>query len=251
MIQKNNSGVMVYLILFIAGIMIVPMFSSCGKGEGVSSSNNNARLGVVNLSPDVLPFKLYGRYIVQGTNSYSYPFASSYTLINVADTPIQIRTAQTANNVNPTNLLTLTGGLLRNTPYTLFVMGLLKDNSLTSVLTVDTSSLPANGRGKIRLVNGITNVPSGINLTLNDTTAFRKVNFKGNTQFIEVTAGTYNINIVPNNNPTKPLTGLTNFTILDGKMYTIFSYGLSSSTSDSVSYGINTILNTLPPNTRY
>ncbi|MBL4675714.1 MAG: DUF4397 domain-containing protein [Mucilaginibacter sp.] len=250
MANRNKNSLMVYLLLFTIGVMGLPLLSSCGKSEGISSSNNNARLGIVNLSNDVQPFKLYARFIAQGTATYSYPNASTYTLINVADTPVQVRTAQTSNNLNPINLLTLNRGFVRNVPYTLFVMGLRKDSSLAAVITVDTSSLPANGRGKIRLVNAVANVPSGVNLTLNDTVAFRSVRFKGVTDFVEVTAGTYNINVVPSNNPSTPLKDLSNFTILDGKTYTIYSYGLSSG-SDTASYGINTILNTLPPNTRY
>lgn len=242
---------MVYLLLCVVGVMVLPLLSSCGKENGVSSSNNNARFIIANLSPDVQPIKLYTRFTPQSSAVYSYPSISSYSLINVADTPLQIRNVQSATNLNPTNLLTLNRSLVRGVPFTLFIMGLKVDSSLTYVLTADTTSEPANGRGKIRFVNGIFNIPSGLNLTLNDTAAFKQIPFKGTTKFVEVTAGSYNINIVASNNPTQAIRTLTNFTILDGKSYTIFSYGRSSSTSDTASYGINTILNTLPVNTTY
>lgn len=249
MAAKNKSGILFYLFLFITGVMIIPLVQSCGKDGAIGGSGNNARLQIVSISNDVLPFNLYARYIRQ-TPVYTYPNPSGYFLINAADTPLQIRTAQTSNNINVVNLLTLKQTLTRGVPYTMFVMGLRADSSLQAVVTADTSAVPANGRGKIRLVNGMGNIPAGIDLVLNGTTAFKKQLYTTVSNWVEVTAGTYNINVVANNAPTTVIKSLPNFTILDGKLYTIFTYGRSTG-SDSTAYGVNALLNTLPPNTTY
>jgi len=249
MTNNNKSRLLLYLWVFIIGILVIPMLVSCGKSGVSVGSNSNARMQIVNLSPDIQPFNLYAFYIKQGTNAYSYPLASGYFLINSIDTPYQIRTAQTTNGVNPTNLLTLQGKIQPKVPYTWFVTGLRNDSSLTSILTVDTGSLPANGRGKIRFVNASPGA-IGLDLTANASIAFKDVKYTKVTDYIELTAGSYNLTVAATNAPATVLSGLTNFTVLDGKLYTMYFYGLASKT-DTAAYGTNIILNSLPPGTTY
>jgi hypothetical protein len=249
MANHHKSSVLLYLCLFITGIMVIPLLVSCGKSGVSAGSNSNARMQIVNLSPDIQPFNLYAFYIKQGTNSYSYPLASGYFLINAIDTPYQIRTAQTTNGVTPTNLLTLQAKLQPKVPYTWFVTGLRNDSSLTSILTVDTGSLPHNGRGKLRFIN-VSPGTIGLDLTANSTVAFKDVKYTKVTDYIELTAGSYNLNVAATNAPATVLAGLPNFTVLDGKLYTMYFYGLSNKT-DTAAYGANIILNSLPPGTTY
>ncbi|GGH20381.1 DUF4397 domain-containing protein [Mucilaginibacter phyllosphaerae] len=246
--KNNKSSLLLGLCLLITGVMVVPMLASCGK-SGVNATNANARLMMVNVSPDIQPYNLYARYIKQGTNSYSYPNAYAYFLVNTTDLPLQIRTAQTINGVNPTNLLTLPDTLKPNTPYTWFVTGLRADGSLASILTVDTGSMPAIGRGKVRFVN-VSPANLKLNLALNDTLAFKSVAYKSITSFVEVTAGSYNFNIAETGAPNTVLAPITNFNVLDGKLYTVYFYGLSN-TSDTAKYGANILLNSLPAGTKY
>ncbi|MES2062670.1 MAG: DUF4397 domain-containing protein [Bacteroidota bacterium] len=249
MVNQHKSSVLLYLCLFIIGIMIIPSLVSCGKSGVSAGSNSNARLQIVNLSQDIQPFNLYAYFIKQSTSSYSYPYASGYFLVNVVDTPYQIRTAQTVNGVNPTNLLTLRDTLRPKIPYTWFVTGLKADSSLTSIFTVDTGSVPASGRGKVRFVNASPST-TGLDLTANGTIAFTNVKYKKATGYIELTAGSYNLNVAATNAPTTVLASQQNFTVLDGKLYTMYFYGLASKT-DSAAYGTNIILNSLPPGTTY
>jgi hypothetical protein len=247
--NKNKSGVLLGLCLLLAGVMVIPMLASCGKAGVNASSGLNARLQIVNLSADIQPFNLYAHFVKQGTNAYYYPSASGYFLINTIDTPLQIRTAQTVNGVSPTNLLSLPGSLKPNIPYTWFVTGIRADSTLESVLTVDTGSVPANGRGKIRFVNTSPGT-TGLNLTANGTIAFTNIAYKGQTNFVELTAGSYDLNVSATGTPATVLANIKNFTVLDGKLYTVFFYGLSNR-ADSATYGANVILNTLPPGTKY
>ncbi|MCO5934335.1 DUF4397 domain-containing protein [Mucilaginibacter sp. RB4R14] len=249
MANKNKSGILLGLSLVILGSLILPLIQSCSKTGVNASSGTNARLQIVNLSPDIQPFNLYAFFIKQGTVVYSYPNASGYFLVNSIDTPLQIRTSTTTNGINQINLLTLPGSLKAGVPYTWFVTGIRKDSALATILTVDTGSVPANGRGKVRFVNA---APSAINmnLSLNDTVAFKNIAYKKVTDFVEVTAGAFNFKVAATNAPLVVLAPVPNFTVLDGKLYTVYFYGLSNNT-DSAKYNANILLNTLPVGTKY
>ncbi len=229
--------------------MVIPMLASCSKTGVSTSSGQNARLQMVNLSPDVQPFNLYAFFIKQSTAAYYYPNASGYFLVNTIDTPLQIRTSVTTNGINPTNLLSLPGSLKPGVPYTWFVTGLKADSSLTSILTVDTGAAPPNGRGKVRFVNAS---PTAINmnLTINDTTAFKNIAYKTVTNYVQVTAGSYNFNVVATSAPKTVLAPVTNYTVSDGKLYTVYFYGLSNNT-DTAKYNAGVLLNSLPVGTKY
>ena len=249
MVNKNRSGFLLGLCLLIMGVLVLPLLQSCSKTGVSASSGQNARLQIINLSPDIQPFNLYAFFIKQSPTAYYYPNASGYFLINTLDTPLQIRTAVTTNGVNPVNLLTLPEKLKSGVPYTWFVTGRRVDSSLTSVLTVDTSGSPALGRGKIRFVNA-SPTPANMNLTLNDTAAFKNIAYKTVTNYIQVTAGSYNFNVAAANAPKTILAPVNNFTVLDGKLYTVYFYGLTSST-DSAKYNAAVLLNSLPVGTKY
>jgi hypothetical protein len=247
--SDNHSGILLALCLFITGLMGISLLASCGKSSVGTSSNSNARLQIVNASPGIQPFNLYALFIKQGTSAYSYPSASGYFLVSSIDTPLQIRTSVTTNGARPVNLLTLPGSLKPNTPYTWFITGIYANNSLASVLTVDTGSTPAIGRSKIRFVNVSPGSPN-LTLTANDSVAFKAVKYKDVTKFVELTAGTYNLNVTATSNPLVMLGQMPNFTMLDGRLYTMYFYGLSNR-ADSAAYGANIILNSLPPGTKY
>jgi hypothetical protein len=243
MINNSKSNILFYLFLLVAGVMVIPMLASCGKDSAGLSSNANARLQIVDLSPDVPPFNLYTRFL-KGATVYDYPTASGYFLLSIADTPLQIRAAQT--NASQINLLSLGRTLQRNTPYTWFITGLYAD-TLISILTTDTSSAPAIGRGKIRFINAAPGT-LGLNLTANDTLAFTKTTFEKVTDYREVTAGSYNFNISATAKPKTVLQKIENFTVLDGKLYTIYAYGILGG-PDTSAFNAGVILNTIPEKT--
>jgi hypothetical protein len=247
MINNNKSGILMYLCILIAGVMFIPMISSCGKDSGVNRSTANAQVNLINVSPDVRPFNLYSRlnstFVKVSSTNYTYPTASGYFLLNTVDSPFLLRPS-VIDNVNVTNLLPPVDTFQRNVRYTWFVTGLLSNKTLKSIIVADTGSLPAIGRGKIRFVNTSSNSPL-LNLTANDTIAFSKVAYKDVTKYIEVTAGNYNINVTASSNPSIALVNLKNVSILDGKLYTIYTYGLTGR-ADTAAFNANIILNTIP-----
>ena len=241
MINKSKSGILKYLCIFIAGVLVIHQLVSCGK-EGTNLGTANAYLNIVNLSPNINPVNLYTQYIRQ-TARYTYPNASGYFLQNIIDTPLQLRPALT-NNSSQLNLLQLDHKLLKNVRYTWFITGLRSDSSFTSIFTTDSGSVPAIGRAKIRLVNASPG-SAGLNLAANDSVAFTKVAYKDVTDYIEITAGAYNFVLTPTATPKTILKTLANFTVLDGKLYTIYTYGLPNRT-DTAAFNAGVVLNTIP-----
>ncbi|TSD66053.1 DUF4397 domain-containing protein [Inquilinus sp. KBS0705] len=246
MTNKSKSSVLLYLCLFIIGVMVIPMASSCGKSDITTSTNSNAQLQILNLSPDLQAFNLYALYSKFNTNQYTYPVPSGYFSVPVIDTPFQIRPVPTSTTISLTNIQTLSQQLQPHVRYSWFITGLKADSSITTILTVDTGSIPAVGRGKIRFVNASPN-STGLNLTANDTLAFSKVTYKKVTDYREVTAGDYTLKFSKSSAPTTVLKSL-DVTILDGKLYTVFSYGLVNR-ADTAAFGGGILLNTVPETT--
>jgi hypothetical protein len=234
---------MLYLCIFIIGIMFIPMITSCGKSDVSADTNAKAQFQILNLSPDLQAFNLYTRFSKLSDNQYSYPVASGYFLVNVIDTPFQIRSVPVNSTVSQDNILTLEQPLQSHVRYSWFITGLKADSSITSILTVDTGKVPAVGRGKIRFLNASPN-STGLNLTANDTLAFSKVTYKKVTDYIEVTTGNYILKLSAASAPKSVLKSLE-LTVLDGKLYTVFGYGLVSR-SDTAAFGGGVILNTIP-----
>jgi hypothetical protein len=244
MINKTKSSILLYLCYFITGVMLLPAVASCSK-EGTNPGTTNAYLNIVNVSPDIRPFNLYANAIRQGLTTYSYPAASNYFLQNIADVPLELRPVL-ASNVTQTRLLILEDELKRNVRYTWFITGFRSDSSLATVFTVDSSAAPSTGRGKIRFVNVSINSPT-LNLTANDTIAFSNVTYKKVTDYIELTAGNYNLNITATATPSTSIKTLPAISVLDGKLYTIYAYGLVGRVAtDTAAFKARVILNTIP-----
>lgn len=244
MASNNRSSILKYLCFFICGVLIVPQLVSCGKDSTTTSLGTvNAYLNIVNVSPNINPVNLYATYVKQGATVYRYPTPSDYFLMNIVDTPLQIRPALTTTS-SQTNLISLPRSLNRNIRYTWFLTGLRTDSAFSYILTVDSGAIPPAGRSKVRMVNASPGT-TGLNLTANDSLAFSKVAYKGVTAYKELTSGTYDFKFTSGAATSTILSTMKNITVLDGKLYTIYTYGLLNRT-DSAAFNAGIILNTIP-----
>jgi hypothetical protein len=236
MADKNK--VMVFLFLCCVGIMVIPFIASCGKAGTAAAINSNIQMQVVNLSPDLQPVNLYIHYIKQNSTAFSYPNPSGYFSLSNIDTPMQIKSY--SSNISTAVFLSLHPILKPNLKYTLFVTGFRADNSIDSIFTVDTASLSAVGRGKIRFVNGSPR-SSSLDVTANGSPAFKAQVYKNVSKFIEVPPGVYDFKIMPTGTTTV-ISDLPNITVADGKVYTLFCRGIPGGT-DSLAFGAAVISN--------
>ena len=233
-------------MLFITAVFIMPFISSCGKGGNASSVGFNTQLEILNLGPDVHPVNLFVQYIMQGTTSYFYPSSSGYFYLNSIGLPLQVRTAAVANTAT-VNLITIDTGFLANHKYSIYITGLVSNNTLSSILTLDdTTGTPAVGFGKIRFVNAAISSQNiaTLDVAANGTAAFTKIPFKGISPYVLLPAGNYVFQIYPTGSPTTllPTPTLQSTTIQDGRLYTLYSYGIVLNT-DTSAFGASVIIN--------
>jgi len=221
----------------------MPFLSSCGKSKNSSAAALNIQYQIVNLNSGIGSVDLYVNYIKVNSYSYFYPNASGYFYLPSITTPFQIRkgTSLTPGTVAPSfNILTLNDALKPNTKYTLMLMG-TDTSTLSHIFTADTSSIPSQGKGKLRFVNASPNNLGQVSLTANDTTVFAGVPYKTMTKFIELTAGTYDFKMYQTGSPAV-LLDRPHVTIQDGRVYTLYCYGLANRT-DSLAFGAGFITN--------
>lgn len=230
--------------LFAIGGFIVPFISSCGK-TSVNASSQNIQYQVVNLSPSLGPISLYINYRIYNNANFYYPRPSGYFYLSSTTPPFQIRSSpnQTAGTIITVqgNILSMSDTLKPNLRYTLFVTGLLSDSSINRVFLTDTSSVPTTGRGKVRFLNA-SPLSGAFDLWANDRIAFSNAKYNIVTPYMELPAGSYNFNVYSQGTSTAVIGSEQNVTIQDGRLYTIYSYGVAGHT-DSLAFGMGTITN--------
>ncbi|MDB4903030.1 MAG: hypothetical protein JWQ63_2311 [Mucilaginibacter sp.] len=224
MTSKNSKNAFISLFLFIAGLFIIPIISSCGKATTTGGPTGlNVQYHILNLSPDLFPVNLYINYIKANTSPYVFTIDQGYFYVPSIINPYQIRSASTAG----TQLFSRNDSLKIGLKYTLFITGTIGDNSLKQIFTVDTATLAAVGRGKLRFVNASPTGTGGLDVTANGTLAFSKIPYLSYSKFIELPAGNYDfqINATGSSNILKDMPGTT---IQDGRAYTIYAYGYTT-----------------------
>jgi len=244
MSKRNNKGLLVCLSLFGLIFVVVPFISSCGKSTNSNASVLKIQYQIVNLNQGIGSVDLWIDYKKVNTSSYFYPNSSGYFYLSSVTNPFQIRTGTSlipGTIVTSANLVSMNNVVLvPNTRYTLMLMGLNRDTIYT-IFTADTSSAPAQGKGKVRFVNASPNNLGQITVTANDSTAFAAVPFKTMTKFIELTAGSYDFKMYQTGS-SNVVFDKPNVTIQDGRIYTLYCYGLANRT-DSLAFGSGFITN--------
>jgi len=222
---KGIRKLLIGLSLAMAGTWIVYAISSCGKSTVASPTGLNIQYEILNLSPDLQPVNLFIDF--NQVNTFGIPFIfginHGYFYVPSTDLPYQIRTDSASGGT----LISLTDTLKSGAKYTLFITGTNGDRSLKHILTVDTSTTPTVGHGKLRFVNVSPTGISGLDVFANGTKAFSAVLYTNFSKYIELPAGNYDLQ-VNNTGSTTVLKDLPSVTIQDGKLYTLYAYGYTS-----------------------
>ena len=173
----------------------------------------------------------WGSYCKTIVPTYYYPIPSGYFYLATLDTPLQIRSAAAAT----TNLFTISNpGFRANHKYSLFITGQYSTTGkVDSLLTEDDSTTTPNvGFGKIRFINlSIPNTP--LDVVANGTTVFSNTQYLTPTVYKQVPVGNYTFSFVPAGTTGTLTTTLTTATIQDGRLYTLYSYGIVGRTDTS------------------
>lgn len=231
------------LQFFFVGLLVLalsPTIFSCNT-TGVSPSYYT-RLQVVNTLAGSTPFNFYLNSTKKSSTSITFPASSGYVSVTPGTYYLQLSLATTPGVFfyNASNLIFKT-----DSSYSSFITG--QSGSPISILIRDDLTVPSVGKAKIRFINTSYNA-GGLDVTVNGTTAFTGIKYKGVGAFIEVPAGTYefkaNITGTVDN-----LATLSRQVLADGKIYTLYADGLTGSTTTNAAFGL-TLLNNLPPATK-
>jgi hypothetical protein len=223
--MTNNKISILNLLLFIPGLLLAAVITSCGKQSSNSPAGLNIQYQILNLSPDLFPVNLYvdNQPVNLITNPFVFNINHGYFYVPSVDTPYQIRTAL----VSGATLFSRNDVLKSGLKYTLFITGANGDHSVTQIFTVDTASAPIFGRGKLRFVNASPTATAGLDIVANGTQAFSKVPYKTISKYIELPIGNYDLQIRATGS-TNILKELPSVTIQDGRLYTLYSYGYTT-----------------------
>jgi hypothetical protein len=241
MVIKNRKKLFTWLSLVIAGIVFVSIVSSCGKSGAASPTGLNIEYEIINLSPDMGPVNLF--IGTSQVNTYGDPYTfevnQGYFYVPSITTPYQIRSASVAG----TPIFSLYNVLQSGAKYSLFITGAIGDNSDTTIFTVDTTTAPTVGRGKLRFLNASPTATGGLDLYANGTLTapFTGVVYMKYTNYIELPAGNYDIKINASGTSTT-LSEQPAVTIQDGRLYTLYAYGYSTRV-DSAAFNSAVITN--------
>jgi hypothetical protein len=222
MATRRGSSIVSVLVLFICGALLVQLLSSCGKST-ISTAGLNVQYEIFNLSPDLFPVNLYVDNNVVNRTPFVFQVPHGYFYLPSIDTPFQIRTTL----VSGATLFSRSDLLKTGLKYSLFITGAQSDNSIIQIFTVDTASLPAIGRGKIRFLNASPTGTAGLDVYANGTQAFSKITYTNYSKYIELPVGNYDIQITATG-ATSVLKEITPVTVQDGRLYTIYAYGYTS-----------------------
>lgn len=211
-----------FLVLFTgAGLWLASVISSCGKGPQNEAINLNIRYEVLNLSPDVFPLDIYFNYIKANPGHLSFSVNQGYFNVPSLVSPAYVRSSDGRID---TPLFLLKDTLKRNVQYSLFITGDVATNSIKTIFTVDTATLPKVGRGKIRFIDASPSGTAGLDVYANNTKAFSKVAYPKYSDFVEIPNGFYDFEITAAGSSTV-LKTITNVQIQDGRLYTLYAYG--------------------------
>ena len=243
--HNTNRKLFNMICAMLASAFLAQVLAACNNDNGAVSPSSTTKLLVINTSPDIGPGAAFSNNAQIGKGSevnvaartyFRYATIPAYYGIGTGALTLQLRTPILGTILSSDTITTAA-----NKTYSLFLVGLLSVDSLSSVMLRDTAALPARGNGKIRFLNASPRTPA-LDVYVNGTLGFTKIKYKGVSPFIEVPAGVYDFKLTANGAPTSILTDLQRTTILDGKIYTLYSKGLVGRT-DTAAISLNVITN--------
>lgn len=217
------------------------IFLSCNT-TGVSPTHYS-RLQVINALAGSSPINFTLNSTKKNTSTITFPAPSGYISVVPDSNYIQFQTAASLVYLTTTTPAINHLLLKADSSYSVFLTGSTSNYSFLKINDVLTN--PANTRAKIRFVNVATDA-GALDITINGTAIYQNINYKGVSAFVEVPAGTYEFKARQTGVTTTTLATLSNQVLADGKIYTIYAAGLTTSTATNAAFGLTVMANLLP-----
>ncbi|RYE16864.1 MAG: DUF4397 domain-containing protein, partial [Sphingobacteriaceae bacterium] len=216
-------------------------FVSCNT-SGVSPTYHS-RLQVVNALAGSTPINFRLNSTQKNTTAITFPGSSGYISVSPDSNYIQFITAASATILNTNDLNINRLKFAADSSYSVFLTGSTSNYSILKLNDVLTN--PANSRAKIRFVNVATDA-GVLDITINGTSIYSKIAYKGVAPFVEVPVGTYEFKATKTGVTGTTLATLSNVVLADGKVYTLYAAGLTTSTATNAAFGLSVVANLLP-----
>ncbi len=198
--------------------------SGCGTMPGACGYNSNARLRVVHASPDAPAVDVCanGQAVFQGA---TFPGATAYTSVSPGTYAIRVTAA--GAGCSSAGVINADLPLSANQDISVVAVNLLAQ--IEPLVLTDNNTPPASGKAKIRVVHASPDAPT-VDITLADgTTLVDNISFKQASAYLEVAAGSYDLQVRDESGTAVVLT-LNGTALSAGKIYTVFAVGLLNGT---------------------
>lgn len=217
------------------------MILSCNT-SGVSPTNHS-RLQVINALAGSTPINFRLNSTQKNTTAITFPGSSGYISVNPDSNYIQFLTASSATVLNTNNNDINRLRFIADSSYSIFLTGTTSNYSILKLNDILTN--PTNSRAKIRFVNVSTDAGL-LDITINGTSIYSKIAYNGVAPFVEVPAGTYEFKATKTGVTGTTLATLSNVVLANGKVYTLYAAGITTSTALNAAFGLSVVANLLP-----
>ncbi len=211
--------------------------ASCGKDETPATPvvTEYAKVMLYHGATDAAAVTLQIDGVTKTTDSLKYGAATTYNQVALTAGKKVVVSASGAKS----GVKIWTDSLLMNKDvgYSYFVY---QENDAAKTVawfkTVDDLTVPAAGKGRVRLIHLIPDLQVGVDIELakagasaSNNSDFTNIKFKDVKNFIDVATGTYDVKVKLTGTTTQPIgTVPATITVADGKIYTIVARGYAN-----------------------
>ena len=212
-------------------ILLTVLMSACSKNDNEFIIEGEAKVMVVNAASgsEAQDFYIENSKINQEPLAYSQ--STAYVTTDAGDS----RKAEFKNSANATINFTGYVNLAPNENYTFFYSAKADGSGNSSSVFQDDKTSPSSGKAKLRFVNLAEGLTNANLLIVGGATFASNVAFGSASNFSEVDPGTFNMQTVLTSS-TSTFVDLGSFTLVAGKIYTIYTSGsLTGSSQTAIS----------------
>lgn len=223
--------------LLLLAVLPAVFLASCDDDDDLNLLEDNAQVMVVHASPDAPAVDLYVDDAKVNTTALNYPNNTGYLEVDNGNRNFKVTPAGAAIS---SAVINANVNLEDDKAYSVFAANTV--SSIEAVVLEDDLSEPASGKAHVRFVHLSPDAPAVDIAVENGPVLFSNIQFKGNTAFTPVDAGTYTLEVRPAGSTDAVLT--TPVQLTDGGIYTIFARGfLTPPSGNSNSLGAEVIVN--------
>ncbi len=215
-----------WMRFMVLAVMPATMLVSCDEDDDdvmPPGQDDEARVMVVHASPDATGVDLLVDDTKVNSTALVYPENTGYLTVEAGTRNFKVNATGTETTVIDVNQ-----NLMKDQSYSIFASGSVMDSDLQPLVITDDLTAPANGNAKIRFVHLSPDAPAvdvvATSVATGDQAMFEDMSFREFTEFIEVPAGAYDLQVLLTADGTEVL-NIEGQALQSGGIYTVFAKG--------------------------